>query len=112
MSLNTLLINDEDYVGKIALLQQMEHVAVEVCLRDLNSDVQHPDVIEGEFTVVASEYIQLALDDISGVPAARPRSKVTRLYLLPIVLLNVKDVHIIHPVRPIISTEVVNLGVD
>ena len=85
---------------------------MQVCLRNLNANIQHPYIIEGEFAVIASEYIQLPLDDISGVSAARSRPKVTRLHLLPIILLNVKYVHIIHPVCSIIPTEVVNLGVD
>ena len=85
---------------------------MQVCLWDLNADVQHPNVIEGEFAVVPTEHIELALDDIGGVSAARPRPKVARLHFLPIVLLNVKDVHIIHPVCSIVPSEVVNLRVD
>ena len=112
MSFNTRLINDKDYVRKFARLQQIEHVTMQVCLRNLNANIQHPYIIEGEFAVISSEYIQLPLDDISGVSAARSRPKVTRLHLLPIILLNVKYVHIIHPVCSIIPTEVVNLGVD
>ena len=57
MSFNTRLINDKDYVRKFARLQQIEHVTMQVCLRNLNADIQHPDIIEGEFAVVSSEYI-------------------------------------------------------
>ena len=112
MSFNTRLINDKDYVRKFSRLQQIQHVTVQVCLRYLYAYIQHPNVIEGEFAVVASEYIQLPFDDISGVPAARPRPKVTRLYLLPVILLDIEDMHIIHPVCPIVPSKVVNLGVD
>ena len=65
--------------------------------------------METQLTVVSTEYVQLTFDYISCVTAARSGSIVTSLDLLPVILLDIKDVYIVHPVGSIVSTEVVDL---
>ena len=109
MSLDSCLINDKGDIRKFSCFQQIEHVSVQVSLWHLHSNVEHPDIIKRQLTVVATKHIQLSFDDIGCVSAAGPWSVVTCLHLLPVVLLYVKHVHIVHPVSSIIASEIVNL---
>ena len=112
MSFDSRFVDYKGDVGELALLQHLQHVSMQVGLRHLHTDIQHPNVIEGELAVVASEDVQLALDDISSVSTARPRSVITRLYLLPMILFDIKHMHIVHPVSAIITSEIVYLRVN
>ena len=112
MSFDSRFVDYKGDVGELALLQHLQHVSMQVGLRDLYTDVQHPDVIERELAVVASEDIQLALDDISSVSTARPRSVITRLYLFPMILFDIKHMNIVHPVSAIVTSEIVYLRVN
>ena len=85
---------------------------MQVGLRHLNANVQHPDVIERQLAVVSAEDVKLSLDDVGSVPTARSGPEVARLHLLPHVLLDVKHVNIVHPVGAVVPSEVVNLRVD
>ena len=109
MSFDSRFVDYKGDVGELALLQHLQHVSMQVGLRDLHTDVQHPDVIERELAVVASEDIQLALDDISSVSTARPRSVITRLYLFPMILFDIQHRNIAHPVSAIVTSEIVYL---
>ena len=85
---------------------------MQVGLGHLYSDIEHPYVVEAELTIVAAKNIQLSLDYVGCVSAARTRSVVTCLHFLPVVLLNVKDVDIIHPMGTVVASKVVDFRVD
>ena len=82
---------------------------MQVRLRYLNSNIQHPNVVKTELTVITAKDIELSFDNIGGVSAPWSWSVVTCLHLVPMVLLDVKHVHIIHPMGSIIPSKVVNL---
>ena len=73
----------------------------------LYADIKHPNVVEGQLAIVASEHIKLALYNIGCVTAARSRSVVTRLNFFPMILLDVKNMNVVHPMRAIVATKVV-----
>ena len=109
MSLDSGLINDEGDVGKFSQLEHLQHISVQVRLRHLDSDVEHPDVVEGQLAVIAAKNVQLTFHYVGSVPTAWPRPEITRLHLLPMILLNVENMHIVHPVCAVVPPEVVNL---
>ncbi len=82
---------------------------MKICLWHLNSNVEHPDIIERQFAVVAAEHIQLALHNISGVATSRSGAIVTGLHLFPHVLVDIEHMHIIHPMSAIVPTKVIYL---
>ena len=81
-------------------------------LGNLYAYIQHPYVIKRELAVIASEDIELSFNDVGSVSTAGSWSIICSLNLLPMILFNVKHMHIVHPMRAIIATEVVYLGVD
>ena len=111
MSLDPRLVDYEGNIGEFAHLEHLQHVFVEVGLRHLNADVKHPDVVEGQLAIVATEYVKLPLDNVRCVPASRSRPVVTRLNFLPMILFDVKDMDVVHPMRAIVAAEVVNFRV-
>lgn len=108
MSLNSSFVYYECDIGELTCLQQIEHVAMQISLWHLDTDVKHPDVIEGQLAVVATKDVELALDNVGCVATARSWAIVTSLHLLPHVLVNVEHVHIVHPVGPIVPAKVIN----
>jgi len=111
MSLDAHLVDYKGDIGKFAGVKQVEHVTMEVCLGDLHADVEHPDVIERELTVVAAEDVELAFDDVGGVTTPGPGSVLARLHFFPVALLDVVNVHVVHPVSTVVATKVVYLRV-
>ena len=107
MSLDSSFIYYEDNIGKFTRLQHTQHVSMQVSLWYLYTNIQHPDVVEGEFTVIAAKDIQLSLYNIGCMSTMWPWSVVTCLYFFPNVLFNVKNMNIVHPVSAIIAAEVV-----
>ena len=73
----------------------------------LYADIKHPNVVEGQLAIVASEHVKLALYNIGCVTAARSRSVVTRLNFFPMILLDVKNMNVVHPMCAIVATKVV-----
>ena len=112
MSFYSRLVNDKGDIRKVSTLEHVQHVSVKVGLGHLDTDEEHPDVVEGELAVVASKHVQLSLYNVGCVPTAGSGSVVTRCDLFPMILLDVEDVHIVHPVGPVVPTEVIDLGVD
>ena len=112
MTLYASVIDYKRDIWKLSRLQKREHILVQIGLRNLDSNIEHPNVMETQFTVITSEHIKLAFHYIRRVTAARSRSIVTSLYFLPVILLNIEDMHIIHPVRSIVPSKVIYLWVD
>ena len=75
----------------------------------LDSNREHPDVVEAQLAIVSTEDVELALDDISGVSASWPWLELASCYFLPVVALNVKHMDVIHPVDSVVSSEVDDL---
>ena len=96
-------------ISKLPCLQQIKHVAMEICLWYLNPNVKHPDIIERQFAVVAAKHIQLAVHYISSVATPRSGAIVTGLHFFPHVLVNIEYVHIIHPMSTIVPSKVIYL---
>ncbi len=109
MPLYSSFVNYKCNISKLPCLQQIKHVAMEICLGHLHSNVKHPDVIERQFAVVTAEHIQLAFHYISSVATPGSGAIVTGLHLFPHVLVNIKHMHIIHPMSTIVPTEVIYL---
>ena len=84
---------------------------MQVRLRDLHANVQHPDVVEAQLAVVTSEDIQLALHYVSRVPTSGTRPVIASLYFFPVVRINVENMDIVHPVGAIVAPKVINLRV-
>lgn len=82
---------------------------MEVGLGHLHSNVEHPDIIEGQLAIVATEDVELSFYYIGSVAAARSWPILTCLHLLPVTLINIEYVHVIHPMCAIIASKVVNL---
>ena len=78
-------------------------------MRDLNPDIKHPNVMEREFAVVTTEYIKLTFYYVGCMATARSRSIVTSLNFFPMIRINIKNVHIVHPMDTVISSKIVNL---
>lgn len=78
---------------------------------DLDTYVEHPNVMEGEFAVVATEDVELALDYVGCVSASRAWFVLARLNLLPVICVNIENMDVVHPVHPVIPSEVVYFGV-
>ena len=108
MTFDSCFVYDEGHIRKISRVEQGHHVSVQVRLRHLHSNVKHPDVVEGELTIVAAEDVELALHDVCCVSAARTRSVVAGLYFLPMTLLDIVHVDVVHPVCAIVPAEVVD----
>jgi hypothetical protein len=68
--------------------------------------------VEGKLAVITAEDVQLPLYYVGSVTAARPWLVVTGLYLFPVVLFDVENMNIIHPMHAIIPSKVVDLGID
>ena len=85
---------------------------MQVGLRDLHANVQHPDVVEAQLAVVAPEDIQLTLYNIGRVPASGTRPVIASLNFFPMVGINVEHMDIVHPVGAVVAPKVVDLGVD
>ena len=85
VSFDPRFVNDECYIGKVTRFKKLKHVFMEVGLRNLHSNVEHPDVVETKFAIVASEHIKLALDNICSMSASWSWPVVTCLYLFPMI---------------------------
>jgi hypothetical protein len=68
--------------------------------------------VEGELAVIATEDVQLSLHYVGSVSAAGPRLVITSLYLFPIVIFDVENMYIIHPMHTVIPSKVIDLGID
>lgn len=101
----------KSHISKITRLKKSQHLFMQAWLRHLNPYIQHPDIVEREFTVIAAEHIQLTFHDIGGVTAARPWLVITCRNLLPVIGVDVKHMHIIHPVNTVITAKVKYFGV-
>ena len=82
---------------------------MEVRLWHLDANVQHPDIVERQLAIVSTEHVQLALYYIGCVTTAWSRPVIACLHLFPLTMLNVEDMHVIHPVCAIIAAKVVDL---
>jgi hypothetical protein len=78
----------------------------------LNSNREHPYIVETQLAVIASKNIELAFYNISGVSAPRPWLKLTCCYFLPVVAFDIEDMDVIHPVHAVISAKVYYLWVN
>ena len=105
------IANHKRHVRELAALEQGQHLSRKRRLWHLNSYVEHPHVVEAQLTVIASEHVQLPLDDIGRVAAARPWPVVAGRDLVPVICLYVEHVHIVHPVHTVVASEVINFAV-
>ena len=112
MGLDSCIADDECHVRKVFVLKHSQQIARELRLGHLHADGQHPNVVERQFAVVASEDVQLTLDNVGSVPAPRARFELGSRDLLPVVGLDVEYVDIVHPVHAVISTEVDDFTVN
>ena len=98
---------DKGDICKYALLEHCLHVLHYCRLWHLDTYREHPDIVERELTIISSEDVELALHYVGSVPAARAWFVSVSLHLAPAVAINVKNVHIVHPLHTIIATEIV-----
>ena len=98
---------DEGHVCKCTLLEHCLHVFHYCGFRDLDTYREHPDIVERELAIISSEDIELTLYYVSSVPAARARLVSVSLDLAPTVAINVKNMHIVHPLHTVIAPEIV-----
>ena len=97
--------NERD-ISEVAWIKHSQKVSWHLRLWHLDTDREHPNVVETEFTVVSPEDVELSLDDVCGVPAPRSRLELASSDFLPVVCLDVKHMDIIHPMHSIIPSEV------
>lgn len=112
VGLHFRVADDEGHVGEVFVLEHLQQVFWKLRLGHLDTYREHPDVVEAQFAVIAAEDVELTLHDVGCVPASGPRLKLARDYLLPVIVLNVKDVHVVHPVHAVVTTEIYDLGVN
>lgn len=112
MAPNPLISNYEGHICELTRLKERLHVLGKRWLWNLHPDIKHPVVVKAQLTVVASKDIELALHNVGSVSATRSGSILTCGHSVPVVVFDIEHMHIIHPMNTVISTEVVNLGVD
>lgn len=106
MSLHFCISNHKSNVSKVFRLKHSQEVFWHLWFWYLNTDREHPDVVEAQFAVVSSEDVELTLDNVSSMSAPWSRLELRGNHLLPVVGVNVKDMDIIHPVHAIIASEI------
>lgn len=83
MAFDAGVTNDEGYIGEVLRFKQGQHISMKKWLRDLNSNIQHPNVIETQFAVITSEDVQLTFNNVRSMSASWPWSVITSLDFLP-----------------------------
>ena len=112
MSFDLGIPNNECDIGKVFVFKHPQEIFRHLRLRYLDTDGEHPNIIETEFTIVSTKNVKLSFDDISSVSASWSWLKLTCGYFLPVIALNVKHMDVIHPVYTIVSSEVDDFWVD
>ena len=112
MCFDSGVAEDEGHVRGCFALQHPQKIARELRLGHLHADRQHPDLVEGELTVVAAENVQLALDNVGRVPAAGARFELGCGHLFPVIGLDVENMDVVPPMHAVVTSEVDNLAVD
>ena len=80
---------------------------MEVRLWDLNTNVEHPNVMEAQFTVISSKHVELSLDDVCGMSTPWPWSIVTCLHFFPMIRFDVEHMNIVHPMSSVVAAEII-----
>ena len=112
MSFHLCVSHNKCHVGKIFRLKHPKEILGHLRLWHLNSDREHPYVVERQLTVISSENVELSLDNVSSMSATRSWLEFRGSDLLPIVAFDVKYMNIIHPVNAIVPSKVDDFGVD
>ena len=85
MAFNSSFIDHKCHVRKVSRFKKLKHVFVQIRLRDLNPNIEHPNVVKTQLTIITAKHVQLAFDDVGCVPTSRSGSIVTRLDLFPMI---------------------------
>jgi len=112
MCLDFCVAHHECDIGEVFVFEHPQEVFGHLWLWHLNSDREHPDIVEGQFAVISSEDVELTFHDVCGVSASRSWFELTCRHFLPVVAFNIEDVDVVHPVNSVVSTEVDDLGVN
>lgn len=102
----------ECHVCKVLVLKHSQQILGHLRFWDLDSDRKHPNVVETQLTVVSAENVELSFHDVCRVSATRSGLELGGGDLLPVVGIDVKHVHVVHPVDTIVAAEVNDLRVD
>ena len=112
MCLHLGVTDHEGHICEVLALEHAEEVLRHLGLWHLHSDGEHPYVVEAQFAIVSSENVELSLDDVGGVSAARSWLELAGHHLLPVVAVDVEHMDVVHPVHPVVAAEVDDFGVD
>ena len=112
MRLDLCVANDKCNIGEIFALEHPKKIFRHLRFWHLHSYRQHPDVVETQFTIITSENIELSFHDIGSVSATWSWLEFASDNFLPVIAFNIEDMHIIHPMNSVITTEINDLGID
>lgn len=112
MSFNLRVTYDKCNVSKIFTIKHFQKIFWHLWFWDLDSNWKHPYIIETEFTIISSKNVQLSFHNIGSVSASWSWFKFTACNFFPVVIFNIKDVHIVHPMNSIISSEIDNFWIN
>ena len=104
--------NHKGHISEVFILKHAQQILGHLWLRNLNSNGEHPNIIETEFTVVASKNVELAFHDIGCVSASWAWLELTCGHLLPVITFDIENMYVIHPMDAIIASKVYYLGVN
>ena len=109
MSFDLSIPNNEGNIGKVFVFKHPQKIFRHLWLRYLDTDGQHPNVIETKFAIVSTKNVKLSFHNISSVSTSWSWLKLTCGNFLPVVTLNIKHMDVIHPVNTVVSSEVNDL---
>ena len=98
---------DEGHICKYTLLEHSLHVFHYGRFWDLDPDREDPYIVERELAIISSKDVELPLHYVGSVPAASARLVAVGLHLAPAIAVDVKNVHIVHPLHTVIAAEIV-----
>jgi len=94
------------YIRKMLILKHFKQIFWHLWLRNLYSDWKHPNIIETKFAIIASKNIELAFHDVCGMTTPWSRLKFASNHFLPVIILNVENMHIIHPMNSVVPSKI------
>lgn len=112
MRFHSGVAKDESHISEVFILQHPKQVSRELWLWHLNTDGQHPNIVERQLAIVSSEDVKLSFHDVGCMPATGSRLELRCSHFLPVIRLNIKDVHIVHPMDTVVASKVDYLGVN
>ncbi len=109
MCFEFLLSKDERHVSKKSCFQHLAQVHLEGGVGNVHPDGEHLDIVKTILTIIATKDVQVSFDNIRGVAASWAGLDPVSGDLLPLVLTDFEDMHVVHPLHTIVPSEIIYL---